>query len=113
MRDFLASWCAPCRGENPNVVANYNKYKNKNFTILGVSLDEDRAAWLKAIRKDKLAWKHVSDLKGWQSAPAAQYGITSIPHSVLIDKTGKIIARQLRGEQLGAKLDEIFKSGSN
>ncbi len=111
--DFWASWCRPCRAENPNVVAMYNHYKDKGFEVLGVSLDQNKDAWKKAIEDDKLTWQHVSDLKGWQSAPAAQYGITSIPHSVLIDRNGKIIARQLRGELLGAKLEEIFKSGSN
>lgn len=111
--DFWASWCRPCRMENPNVVAMYNRYKDKGFEVFGVSLDQNKDAWKKAIEDDKLTWQHGSDLKGWQSAPAALYGITSIPHSILIDKTGKIIARQLRGEQLGAKLEEIFKAGSN
>ena len=107
--DFWASWCGPCRRENPNVVALYNRYKDKGFDIFGVSLDQNKELWMKAIENDKLTWKHGSDLKGWQSAPAAQYGITGIPHTILIDKTGKIIARQLRGEALAAKLDEIFK----
>lgn len=107
--DFWASWCMPCRRENPNVVAMYNRYKDKGFDVFGVSLDQNKELWMKAIEADKLTWKHGSDLKGWQSAPAALYGITGIPHSILIDKTGKIIARQLRGELLGAKLEEIFK----
>jgi peroxiredoxin len=107
--DFWASWCGPCRGENPNVVANYNKYKNKNFTILGVSLDEDKAAWLAAIVKDKLAWKQVSDLKGWNCAAAKLYGVESIPYNVLLDPTGKIIATSLREEELGARLWELLK----
>ncbi len=107
--DFWASWCGPCRGENPNVVTNYNKYKNKNFTILGVSLDEDKAAWLAAITKDKLAWKQVSDLKGWNCAAAKLYGVESIPYNLLLDPSGKIIATDLRDEELGGKLGELLK----
>ncbi len=107
--DFWASWCGPCRGENPNVVANYNKYKNKNFTILGVSLDEDKTKWLAAIKADKLTWKNVSDLKGWSNAAAKMYGVESIPYNVLIDPTGKIIAAELRDEALGRKLEELLK----
>ncbi len=107
--DFWASWCAPCRGENPNVVANYNKYKNKNFAILGVSLDEDKTAWTKAIVKDKLAWKQISDLKGWACAATATYGFDAIPYNVLIDPKGKIIATELREEELGKKLSEVLK----
>jgi peroxiredoxin len=107
--DFWASWCGPCRGENPNVVANYNKYKNKNFTILGVSLDDDKAAWLGAIKKDGLAWKQVSDLKGWSNAAAKLYGVESIPYNVLLDPTGKIIATSLRDEALGKKLEEVLR----
>ena len=106
--DFWASWCMPCRGENPNVVANYNKYKNKNFTILGVSLDEDRAQWIKAIRKDKLAWKQVSDLKGWSNAAVNKYGFEGIPYNVLLDPQGKIIATELREGDLGKKLEEVL-----
>jgi peroxiredoxin len=107
--DFWASWCGPCRGENPNVVANYNKYKNKNFTVLGVSLDEDKAAWLGAIKKDNLTWTHVSDLKGWSNAVAKVYGVESIPFNALLDPSGKIIATDLRDEDLGKKLGEILK----
>ncbi len=107
--DFWASWCGPCRGENPNVVANYNKFKIKNFTILGVSLDEDKTKWLDAIKKDNLTWKHVSDLKGWGSASVPLYGFDGIPYNVLIDPQGKIIATELRGEELGRKLGEILK----
>lgn len=107
--DFWASWCAPCRGENPNVVANYNKYKNKNFTILGVSLDEDRNAWIKAIKKDKLIWQHLSDLKGWSNAAVSKYGFDAIPYNVLLDPQGKIIATELRGEELGKKLGEVLR----
>ncbi|MEO7445301.1 MAG: TlpA disulfide reductase family protein, partial [Ferruginibacter sp.] len=83
--DFWASWCAPCRGENPNVVAAYNAFKDKNFTVLGVSLDEDKAAWLKAIQADKLAWTHISDLKGWNSAAVSTYNFNGIPYNVLLD----------------------------
>jgi peroxiredoxin len=107
--DFWASWCGPCRGENPNVVAAYQKYHNKGFDILAVSLDEEKEAWLKAIEKDRLTWTHVSDLKGWASSAAALYGIQSIPANYLLDKEGKIIAKDLRGEALEAKLAELFK----
>ncbi|MEQ1553137.1 MAG: TlpA disulfide reductase family protein [Ferruginibacter sp.] len=107
--DFWASWCGPCRGENPNVVANYNKYKNKNFTILGVSLDDDKTAWLQAIKKDNLTWKHVSDLQGWASAAAKLYGVEGIPYNILLDPNGKIIADNLRDEDLGLKLAEVLK----
>jgi thiol-disulfide isomerase/thioredoxin len=108
MIDFWASWCGPCRKENPNVIANYNKYKDKGFDILGVSLDREVNAWRNAIKQDGLPWHHISDLKGWQSAHAALYSVTSIPQTLLLDREGKIIARNLRGEQLGAKLKEIF-----
>jgi peroxiredoxin len=107
--DFWASWCGPCRGENPNVVANYNKYKSKNFTVLGVSLDEDKTAWLAAIKKDNLTWTHISDLKYWSNAAAKLYGVESIPFNVLLDPTGKIIATDLRGEDLGKKLGEVVR----
>ena len=107
--DFWASWCGPCRGENPNVVAAYNKFKNKNFTILGVSLDEDNDKWLQAIKTDKLAWQHVSDLKGWQNATVKLYGYDGIPYNVLIDPQGKIIATSLRDVGLVSKLEEVLK----
>lgn len=106
--DFWASWCGPCRKENPNVIANYNKYSTKGFDVLGVSLDREINAWRNAIKQDGLPWHHISDLKGWQSAHAALYSVSSIPQTLLIDKEGKIIARNLRGEQLGQKLKEIF-----
>ncbi len=106
--DFWASWCGPCRRENPNVVALYGKYKEKGFDILGVSLDRTEDAWKKAIEQDNLTWKHISDLKGWKSEHAALYSVTSIPQTLLIDPEGKIIQRNLRGEQLGMKLAEIF-----
>jgi peroxiredoxin len=107
--DFWASWCGPCRGENPNVVAAYNKFKNKNFTILGVSLDEDKNKWLQAIKADNLTWKHVSDLKGWANATVKLYGYEGIPYNVLLDPQGKIIATSLRDAALHAKLGELLK----
>ena len=107
--DFWASWCGPCRGENPNVVAAYKKYKSKNFTVLGVSLDKDKNAWLQAIKKDGLDWQHVSDLKFWSNAVAQQFNITSIPQNILIDDNGVIVAKNLRGEALEDKLAEILK----
>lgn len=106
--DFWASWCGPCRRENPNVVKAYQKYHPKGFDVLGVSLDKDRKRWLDAIEKDGLIWHHVSDLKGWSNAAAQLYGVSSIPHTVLVDRDGKIIARNLRGPALEQKLEEIF-----
>ncbi len=107
--DFWASWCGPCRQENPNVVANYNQFKDKNFTVLGVSLDQDKKAWLKAIKDDGLAWKQISDLKFWNSAAATLYHVEAIPYNVLIDPQGKIIATELRGNDLHNKLSEVLK----
>lgn len=107
--DFWASWCGPCRQENPNVVRVYNKYKDKNFTVLGVSLDRGREAWLKAIKDDGLTWTHVSDLKYWNNEAAQQYGVQSIPQNFLLDPQGKIIAKNLRGEDLDRKLAEVIK----
>lgn len=106
--DFWASWCGPCRGENPNLVEAYNKYKNQNFTVLGVSLDEDKDKWLKAIKDDKLAWKQISDLKQWSSAAVSLYGFDGIPYNVLLDPAGKIIATSLRGADLHNKLGEVL-----
>lgn len=106
--DFWASWCGPCRGENPNVVKAYNEYKEKGFTILGVSLDEDRTKWLEAIEKDQLTWSHVSDLKGWKNEVAGMYQVRSIPANVLINPEGKIVAKNLRGEDLSKELARIF-----
>lgn len=106
--DFWASWCKPCRMENPNVVAAYNKYKDKNFTVLGVSLDADKASWLKAIHADNLTWTHVSDLKQFQNAVAEMYNIDQIPQNILVDPSGKIIARNLRGVDLEHKLKEVL-----
>jgi len=107
--DFWASWCGPCRAENPNVVAAFEKYKSKNFTVLGVSLDKDKASWLDAIQEDKLSWSHMSDLKFWQSAAVPVYGISGIPFNVLLDPDGKIIAVGLRGDDLHQKLAEVLK----
>ena len=107
--DFWASWCGPCRAENPNIVKAYNKFKTKSFTVLGVSLDQDKAKWLEAIKKDGLAWNHVSDLKYWNNAVAAQFGIQSIPASFLIDPSGKIVARDLRGADLDKFLANTLK----
>jgi len=107
--DFWASWCGPCRGENPNVVAAFNKYKNKNFTVLGVSLDEAKDKWLEAIKKDNLTWKHVSDLKGWQSSIVPIYGFDGIPYNVLIDPQGKILATELREAALDEFLGKMLK----
>lgn len=107
--DFWASWCGPCRHENPAVVEAYNLFKDKNFTILGVSLDNAKANWEKAIEADKLEWTQVSDLKGWQNEAAALYGVQSIPQNFLLDTSGKIVAKNLRGEELKAKLAELIK----
>lgn len=107
--DFWASWCKPCRAENPNVVRLYQKYKNKNFDILSVSLDEDKDAWTKAIAADGLTWTHVSDLGGWESAIVPVYGIESIPSTYLLDAKGKILAVNLRGAELEARLAEILR----
>jgi peroxiredoxin len=107
--DFWASWCGPCRGENPNVEAAYNKFKDKNFTIVGVSLDKDKKAWIDAIKADHLTWIEISDLKEWNSDAVTLYNLESIPSNVLIDPTGKIIAKDLRGDDLQNKLSELFK----
>ena len=106
--DFWASWCGPCRMENPNVVAAYNKYKSKGFDILGVSFDDNKDKWLNAVKKDGLEWTQVSDLKGWQNEAGKIYGVTSIPFNLLLDKEGKILAKGLRGADLEAALQKIF-----
>lgn len=106
--DFWAKWCGPCRAENPNIVRVYNKYKDKGFTVFGVSLDRNKADWLKAIEDDNLTWTHVSDLKYWQSEAAQTYNITAIPFSVLLDPNGVIIEKNLRGAALEKKIAEIF-----
>lgn len=110
--DFWASWCKPCRIENPHVVKVYNTFKDKNFTIIGVSLDQHKNAWVKAIEADNLTWHHVSDLKYWNNAVAQLYRIQSIPGNFLVDPNGKIIAKDLRGEDLNKKLSEILGSAS-
>jgi peroxiredoxin len=109
--DFWASWCGPCRYENPNVVNAYKKFKGKNFDILGVSLDDKKDKWLKAIKEDNLTWTHVSDLKKWQSEVVGMYGFgeVGIPYNFLVDPEGKIIAERLRGNDLDAKLAEVLK----
>lgn len=106
--DFWASWCGPCRRENPNVIKTYAKYKDKGFEIFGVSLDKDRQAWLKAIEADQLTWKHVSDLQYWNSVAAQAYQVSSIPMTFLLDPQGKIIAKGLRGESLNEYLETLF-----
>ena len=107
--DFWASWCRPCRQENPNVVAAYNKFKGKNFTVLGISLDQARLAWLDAIKMDNLAWSHMSDLKGWSNSVAGIFHITNILQNLLLDPSGRIIAKNLRGNKLERKLDALLK----
>lgn len=107
--DFWASWCGPCRKENPNVVRAYNKFKAKGFEIYSVSFDQDREKWLKAIQADGLTWTHVSDLRGWESAAGQTYGVKSIPLSILLDPQGRIVAKNLRGDALEAKLASVLK----
>ena len=106
--DFWASWCGPCRKENPNVVAMYNELHGKGLNIIGVSLDKDDAKWKGAIEKDNLTWQHISNLQGWDEPIAKQYGVTSIPATVILDKNGVIVARDLRGEELKAKVKELL-----
>ncbi|MFT3826789.1 MAG: TlpA disulfide reductase family protein [Chitinophagaceae bacterium] len=107
--DFWASWCGPCRQENPNVVAAYNKFKDKNFTVLGVSLDQKKENWLQAIEQDHLTWTHISDLAYWKSKAVSTFGFEGIPFNVLIDPKGTIIAEGLRGDALVNKLQEVLK----
>jgi peroxiredoxin len=107
--DFWASWCGPCRAENPNVVKAFNRFKSKNFTILGVSLDNNKDRWIAAIKQDDLQWTQVSDLKGWGNEVAQQYHISAIPANLLIDPQGRIVGRNLRGRALEAKLEQILK----
>jgi len=106
--DFWASWCGPCRRENPNVVAAYEQFKLKNFTILGVSLDDDKEDWLEAVKQDKLNWLQISDLKKWESTVVNTYQIQGIPFNVLLDPTGKIIATDLRGSALQNTLKQLL-----
>jgi thiol-disulfide isomerase/thioredoxin len=115
--DFWASWCRPCRYENPNLVNAYNKFKDKEFvngkgfTIFSVSLDKNKKQWIEAIKADNLTWEyHVSDLKGWYSMPAQKYGVRSIPSNLLIDENGKIVAKNLRGPKLETVLNQLLKS---
>lgn len=109
--DFWASWCGPCRQENPNVVKAYNQYKAKNFTVLGVSLDkpDGKQAWLQAIKDDGLTWNHISDLKFWKSDVVSLYSIQGIPQNFLLDPTGKIVAKNLRGEELEQTLAQVLR----
>jgi peroxiredoxin len=107
--DFWASWCRPCRMENPNVVAAFNQFKAKNFTILGVSLDTAKQSWINAIHMDGLTWNHVSDLKGWESEAAGMYGVQSIPYNLLLDPEGNIIAEDIRGKNLFGTLNQVLK----
>jgi peroxiredoxin len=109
MIDFWASWCGPCRRANPFVVEIYNDFKDKGFRILGVSFDQSRDAWIKAIHDDEITWTHVSDLKVWDNAAGKIYGVNSIPHTVLIDPDGKIVANRFEHEELREKLEEIYK----
>ncbi len=108
--DFWAKWCGPCRQENPNVVRAFHKFKDRGFTVFGVSLDRSRNDWLQAIKQDGLEWTHVSDLKYWQSEAAKTYNITGIPFSILVDPNGVIIAKNLRGQALHKKLEEVLKN---
>jgi len=107
--DFWASWCVPCRAENPNLVKAYRALKDKNFEVVGVSLDEAKASWAAAVEKDGLPWIHVSDLKGWKNDVAVLYGINSVPQNILINPQGVIIAKNLRGEDLTSKLSALIK----
>lgn len=107
--DFWASWCGPCRGENPNVVKMYKELHKKGLEILSVSLDNNKEAWLKAIKDDNLTWNHVSDLKGWQCEAAQLYGVNGIPHLVVLDANNVIVAKDLRGDALKAKVAELLK----
>lgn len=108
--DFWASWCGPCRAENPNVLKAYNKYKDKNFTVVGISLDDKGENWKKAIKDDGMPWTQLSDLKGWKNEVSQYYGIMGIPSTLLVDPQGNIIAKDLRGEILNKKLEEIFNN---
>jgi peroxiredoxin len=107
--DFWASWCGPCRGENPNVVQAYEKFKKKNFTVLGVSLDESKEDWEDAIKADNLNWQHISDLKKWESTVVSTYKIEGIPYNVLVDPNGIVIATELRGPALEETLKKYIK----
>jgi len=110
--DFWASWCGPCRAENPNVLAAFNQYGSKGFTVFGVSLDTDKAKWEQAIAKDGLAWNHVSDLQGWKNSAAKLYGVVAIPANFLLDPQGKILGNNLRGKELLKKLEEVLPTAA-
>jgi len=106
--DFWASWCKPCRVENPQLLKTFNSFKYRNFTIVGVSLDSSRKSWIKAINKDKLVWAHVSHLKYWRNEAAQLYNVKTVPQNYLIDPTGKIIARNIRIDQLASELSKVL-----
>ncbi|PKP23051.1 MAG: alkyl hydroperoxide reductase, partial [Bacteroidetes bacterium HGW-Bacteroidetes-21] len=108
--DFWAAWCGPCRKENPHIVKVYNEFHKKGFDILGVSLDQKKEDWVKAIEDDKLTWTHVSDLQYWSNAAARAYAVSSIPASFLLDETGTIIAKNLRGDDLYNKVKEVLEA---
>lgn len=107
--DFWASWCGPCRAESPNLVKAYERFKTKNFEIFGVSLDQTKDKWLKAIKDDNYSWPQVGDMKGWENAAARQFGVMGIPFNMIVDPNGVVVARNLRGEALEKKLEEILK----
>jgi thiol-disulfide isomerase/thioredoxin len=107
--DFWASWCGPCRAESPNLVKAYEQYKSKGFEIYSVSMDDNKSKWLKAIKDDNYTWPQAGDLKGWENAAASVYGVSGIPFNFLVDPSGVIVARNLRGEELEKKLKELFK----
>ncbi|MBA4323423.1 MAG: hypothetical protein C0408_11460, partial [Odoribacter sp.] len=106
--DFWAAWCGPCRAENPNVVKVWKEFNKKGFDVYGVSLDQKKEDWIEAIKKDNLTWTHVSDLQYWSNAAAKLYAVNSIPANFLLDETGTIIAKNLRGDALGAKVKELL-----
>jgi thiol-disulfide isomerase/thioredoxin len=106
--DFWASWCGPCRAENPNILKVYDAFKDKGFTVVGISLDNKAANWKKAILDDKMPWTQLSDLKGWKNAVSSDFGIQSIPSNLLIDPSGKIIARDIKGAMLYGKLKQLL-----
>ena len=107
--DFWASWCPPCRADMPNLVAAYKQYKSKGFEIVGISLDSKADAWAKGVQDLGITWTQLSDLQGWKNAGAALYGVNSIPHTILVDKDGTILCKQLHGKEIAAKLEEILK----
>ncbi|MDB5206829.1 MAG: AhpC/TSA family protein, partial [Flavisolibacter sp.] len=107
--DFWASWCRPCRQDNPNVVKAYNEFKDKNFTVFGVSLDQNKDAWLQAIQQDGLTWTHASDLKFWSNEAAVLYGVQGIPANFLIDPQGNIVAQDLHGEEIVRTLRNLVR----